>query len=176
MNHDGCEITTGAFGTKKQRVQRGAKWLDEKRPGWAKEIDLEKLNYTMGDRCILGQLYANGGHWFSAVKNAFDVTDATGDKLAQKYGFMAMDHEIGLSANQKLQELWVLEIEQRLNAPDEPKSVQFTESEMKVLKELLSSHYDELADLLCTHESGPVHRLLKAQLETTVDVQRKLGI
>lgn len=40
-----------------ERVQRGMKLLDEKRPGWWKEIDLGKLCIISCNWCVLGQLY-----------------------------------------------------------------------------------------------------------------------
>lgn len=40
-------------------VQRGAALLDELRPGWYLQIDLEMLNVCMYNRCILGQLFGN---------------------------------------------------------------------------------------------------------------------
>lgn len=40
------------------RVQRGAAWLDEKRPGWLEEISLEQLDVSSISECILGQLGA----------------------------------------------------------------------------------------------------------------------
>lgn len=39
------------------RVRRGAALLDRTKPGWAEEIDLEKLNLGSGTHCVLGQLY-----------------------------------------------------------------------------------------------------------------------
>lgn len=40
-----------------ERVARGAKLLDRKRPGWAERIDLDQLRLEECDSCILGQLY-----------------------------------------------------------------------------------------------------------------------
>lgn len=39
------------------RVNAGATLLDENRPGWANEIDLDILHLTSTTHCILGQLY-----------------------------------------------------------------------------------------------------------------------
>lgn len=39
------------------RVQKGAALLDEKRPGWEKEIDIGILDIMDGRWCVLGQLY-----------------------------------------------------------------------------------------------------------------------
>jgi hypothetical protein len=39
------------------RVAKGVALLDERKPGWAGQIDLIKLDVEDPDRCILGQLY-----------------------------------------------------------------------------------------------------------------------
>lgn len=39
------------------RVARGAALLDEKRPGWFNEIDLDDLMLASGRQCVLGQLF-----------------------------------------------------------------------------------------------------------------------
>lgn len=40
-----------------ERVKRGAALLDEKRPGWADEIDLDLLNLRSCTTCVLGQVF-----------------------------------------------------------------------------------------------------------------------
>ncbi|MDG4784395.1 hypothetical protein O7626_39485 [Micromonospora sp. WMMD1102] len=42
------------------RVQRGARWLDENRPGWVGDIDLITLDVHDPEHCVVGQLY---GGW-----------------------------------------------------------------------------------------------------------------
>lgn len=39
------------------RIERGAKLLDERAPGWRSRIDLETLDMRDGACCILGQVY-----------------------------------------------------------------------------------------------------------------------
>lgn len=41
----------------KKRVAKGAQLLDQKRPGWYREIDTSNLNMAERGDCILGQLY-----------------------------------------------------------------------------------------------------------------------
>lgn len=41
------------------RVRRGAKWLDEAEPGWARRVRVAELDMIECDRCVLGQLYGN---------------------------------------------------------------------------------------------------------------------
>jgi len=42
-------------------VGEAAILLDEIKPGWHDQIDVNKLNQNLCDKCILGQLY--GGYW-----------------------------------------------------------------------------------------------------------------
>lgn len=39
------------------RVEAGAKLLDERRPGWAMRIDLDRLDMERSCNCVLGQEY-----------------------------------------------------------------------------------------------------------------------
>lgn len=41
----------------RKRVYLGAEWLDEKRPGWWQSIDLDRLDISDCDRCVLGQVF-----------------------------------------------------------------------------------------------------------------------
>lgn len=40
-----------------ERVEAGARWLDENRPGWVDRIDLDTLDLGDPCRCVLGQLW-----------------------------------------------------------------------------------------------------------------------
>ena len=51
-------VLTARAMTLEQRVQAGAKLLDEKSPGWFQRIDLGKLCMSDGTVCVLGQLFA----------------------------------------------------------------------------------------------------------------------
>lgn len=44
------------FGVAERRVRRGAKFLDEVRPGWFRDVDPLELNLLNGRQCVLGQL------------------------------------------------------------------------------------------------------------------------
>lgn len=44
----------------RDRVERGARLLDEKRPGWENEIDIEHFDISDANTCILGQVFMNG--------------------------------------------------------------------------------------------------------------------
>ena len=43
--------------TIEERVAKGAALLDQERPGWWQEIDLDTLSLRSGCDCVLGQLY-----------------------------------------------------------------------------------------------------------------------
>lgn len=66
------------------RASRGAKLLDEKRPGWAGEIDLGELEMDNAAQCVLGQVYNSYGMGLNAV-----LPDIKIDQVAQIefYGF-----------------------------------------------------------------------------------------
>lgn len=42
-----------------ERIERGAALLDERRPGWEAEIDLDRLNLASSTDCVLGQLWGS---------------------------------------------------------------------------------------------------------------------
>jgi hypothetical protein len=42
-----------------QRVEAGAAWLDEHKPGWWQTIDLDTLDIRSDCNCVLGQTYGN---------------------------------------------------------------------------------------------------------------------
>lgn len=46
------------------RIEAGAKLLDENYPGWANKIDLDLLNLSRCDDCVLGQLHPRAHHPF----------------------------------------------------------------------------------------------------------------
>lgn len=41
----------------RERVRRGAEYLDERDPGWHRRIDPNVLELGSGDHCVLGQLH-----------------------------------------------------------------------------------------------------------------------
>lgn len=49
-------------------VDAGAKALDEEYPSWHEKIDLEKLDMSGGDNCILGQLYGKYLHGSTVLR------------------------------------------------------------------------------------------------------------
>jgi hypothetical protein len=72
----------------RDRVARGAALLDDQRPGWAGEIDLDWLSMESCTSCVIGQLYADyfiGGRiltenlpntfFFSAAAHGFTLPE-----------------------------------------------------------------------------------------------------
>jgi hypothetical protein len=101
-------------------AERGAKWMDEKMPGWHNWIDLERLNVRSECDCILGQ---SGGferlamQWFLrspidisshgfTAPNGANVLFATNDSIGYEHQISA-EYLILNSA-------WRREIESRL--------------------------------------------------------------
>ena len=41
----------------RERVARGAAWLDEVAPGWERKLDLSVLDIADPDRCVCGQVF-----------------------------------------------------------------------------------------------------------------------
>ena len=85
-------------------VEDGAKLLDQKRPGWANEINTERLEMNDCQRCILGQLY----HYFSVGVHVLHIRP-------QVYGF-----DLPRTVSKwpflrwpDLQSAWLVEIEKR---------------------------------------------------------------
>lgn len=53
--------------TIEQRVANGAAWLDENRPGWLGDIDVNRIDISSGCNCILGQAF---GHYSDSPEEA----------------------------------------------------------------------------------------------------------
>lgn len=66
----------------KQRVGRGAARLDDRRPGWAGEIDVARLDLADNLDCTLGQLYRH--YQIGRVEIGLPY-----DELTSRHGFTA---------------------------------------------------------------------------------------
>lgn len=81
----------------KQRIDRGAALLDEKKPGWAGEIDISTLNVDSYFDCVLGQLYGTfalgseaiwgdeDGEDLQAMENGFFFLEVTKERETTEY-------------------------------------------------------------------------------------------
>lgn len=82
------------MGQYRERIERGAAFLDEKQPCWRQRIDVDGLALENSDRCVLGQLDAwrwNGSQPFSnLVGYGFALT---GDESASAHGYATLTAE-----------------------------------------------------------------------------------
>ena len=58
-----------------EQIAAGMRLLDERKPGWEREIDLNILRMSSCHQCVLGQIY---GNYFET---------ATSMELGEEYGF-----------------------------------------------------------------------------------------
>ncbi len=93
--------------TAKERVEKGAELLDEKRQGWEDEIVLDVLDLGSCRNCIIGQLYPV----FSNVVTAMEELGIEG--YDPDYGFEVM---LVNDEYEELDTLWTKEIRSRRNA------------------------------------------------------------
>lgn len=86
-------------------VRNGAEVLDEKKPGWHKEVAVDELEILCSNYCILGQVY---GHYV-------DGLDALGIDMDESwmYGFYGPHGGGPPGYYDELEELWVKEITER---------------------------------------------------------------
>ena len=66
-----------------ERVQRGAELLDEKRPGWWREIDLSRLDVSSTCNCV-GSQVAGVPHGFTVAMEALELD---GEEAFVAHGF-----------------------------------------------------------------------------------------
>lgn len=86
--------------TIQERVESGAAWLDEHRPGWVDRINLDRLIMSSKCGCILGQV---DGDYFETIK-AFNVDAERAEEAAVLLGFQA-SHE-GTYGYGELEDAW----------------------------------------------------------------------
>lgn len=89
-----------------RRAARGAAFMDRKRPGWEKDINLSVLNIGDSERCVLGQRY--GDHVAGSIVLGLSI------RRQYRYGFMATK-EGGCAEYPDLTEAWANEIIARLH-------------------------------------------------------------
>lgn len=70
-----------------ERVERGAALLDDKRPGWWQQIDLDTLDVRAKCDCVLGQVAAAPGDFrYDRYVHGLDIVRLDGWQ-APHYGF-----------------------------------------------------------------------------------------
>lgn len=93
------------------RVEKGARLLDERMPGWADKIDLDAFRFEEVERCVLGQVglcYLSGGYG-GAVASLFgaDVwTGWGGSEQELEHGFWPSNRDDAMPLEQD----WTLAI------------------------------------------------------------------
>jgi hypothetical protein len=98
----------------RDRVARGAALLDEKRPGWAAEIDLDDLEMGSCFSCVLGQLF---GEFADGADELFP-DDWVASEEDVRHGFDAPANLASWEANglyESMDAAWSLEIRRRTN-------------------------------------------------------------
>lgn len=96
--------------TNKSKVQRGAKLLDEKSPGWAYKVRISKLDLAAVTKCIIGQVFTEGArNDFTTYTRGLRQLGLVGFNAEVKHGFNATDGD----TFPKLTELWKDEVRKR---------------------------------------------------------------
>lgn len=96
------------------RVAKGVALLDEKRPGWERELDLDRLDIADGTSCVTAQLSGQNS-WLTGM-NQLGLEIET----YEEHGFRAPDEEWVLrDAYGTLNALWREVITGRLTAAQE---------------------------------------------------------
>jgi hypothetical protein len=82
-----------------ERVARGAALLDGRRPGWAEAVDLDELELSSCQYCVLGQLYGD----FYAGRTALGLRES---EISAPYGFDIYSTREGDEDFEALAEEW----------------------------------------------------------------------
>lgn len=92
----------------KQRVTKGAKFLDKKYPEWWKEINTASLNLGSCLHCVLGQLYGYYGKGTQALNITFRAPDL---------GFCTDSGFDCIQKHKELTKFWIEEVQKRKDNP-----------------------------------------------------------
>ena len=74
-----------------RQVQKGARLLDERMPGWEGKINLLTLNIKDCHQCILGQLY---GEYSEGLKRIFDEGEVWSERFAHGFSHAGQRYEV----------------------------------------------------------------------------------
>lgn len=79
----------------RRRAERGAAFLDVKRPDWLYRINVGDLAIAWGDKCVIGQLH--GGKYYGPLEElGLLVDESTSNELsAAAHGFEITDDLVG---------------------------------------------------------------------------------
>lgn len=103
------------------RAAAGAAYLDERDPGWHKQIDIAELDLGCGAKCILGQLYRGYGPGLVAAGIVSTLAAHHSTDKEVSLGFLPVaeaeedvDVDPFIADADALDLAWVREIEARL--------------------------------------------------------------
>lgn len=96
-------------------VKKGATWLDNYHPGWAKKINIDELDMNNCNQCIIGQAVCNYFDLYTKDTHAGWDYQAIED-WAIDYGFQAPDgtDESQYQKFSNLETVWSDEVRKRL--------------------------------------------------------------
>ena len=99
----------------RQQIEAGAKLLDEKVPGWVERQNLEKLDISDIDNCVVGQTFPDRPYT-EALMELFDEDDEQSAlHMSLQYGF-CIPSDRTYEGYSQLTEEWIEYIEGRLGA------------------------------------------------------------
>lgn len=110
MDTDTLEIPQDTI----DRVDRGARYLDQDQPGWHDRIDLDTLDMNNVERCVLGQL----GTFYSGNLIQWRISNEATIEWLDERGFWILDYKVdddgkGVKTYRQLTVEWTRLIEQR---------------------------------------------------------------
>lgn len=95
-----------------ERVANGVALLDEHRPGWDRDVDLDNFKLSSCDECVLGQLYGRYGVGIAALGLKTGINHG----FAAPHGFFALPG----FGYEDLEGIWVDEIVARRSREGAP--------------------------------------------------------
>lgn len=99
------------------RVARGAALLDEKRPGWAQQINTRELDMASGCFCILGQLEES---YTAAIRRLWPLDLACRVLQTRIHGFDVNPASDKFGDYRILQDAWIAAIADRVVKAETP--------------------------------------------------------
>lgn len=92
----------------RERVERGAAWMDTVRPGWETEIAVERLAFWSMTNCILGQTFGfQGGSQLLPERGSVGLAHLGFALTTPEMGSGA---EVTVARNQVLRDMWIDQI------------------------------------------------------------------
>jgi hypothetical protein len=99
--------------TPRERVEKGAAWLDEVKPEWRHEINTNELRMYSPRSCVLGQVFSTEAYeagTSNGYSHAFTLTGTHDYRWMTDHGYKWMiDHgfEVAQESYEELAEAWL---------------------------------------------------------------------